>query len=109
MRSPPLLIGIAAAFVLATGVNTATPSPPELSGGQNTTQIAAADPADKDPADVPTPKVREFTFHYRFAVKGLQRSPDKERNTIRVWVPRPPSNAYQEVTALPATAPGTFS
>lgn len=53
--------------------------------------------------------VRRFTFHYRFRVKDLQRSPQPERNLVRVWVPRPESGPYQEVMPLAATAPADLS
>lgn len=54
-------------------------------------------------------KVRKFTFHYQFRVKGLKPSDDVKHNLVRVWLPCPASSDCQEILRLPATAPGKIS
>src|SRR5687768_15419368 len=54
-------------------------------------------------------KTREFTFHYRFRVKGLKATDDAKDRLVKVWLPCPPSTDCQEVKRLPATAPAEIS
>lgn len=77
----------------------------------NCVRIAAAadESARSQPAGVSAPKVREFTFHYRFQVKGLLQRPEPNRNVVRLWVPHPTSSECQTVTLLTAAAPDRFS
>lgn len=57
----------------------------------------------------PEPKVRKFTFHYKFKIIGLKAGTDAEKNMVRVWLPLPPANENQSVTRLEATAPAKLS
>ncbi len=54
-------------------------------------------------------KVRKFTFHYRFRVKGLKPSNEAKDNLVRVWLPCPSNSDCQEIARLAATAPGEIS
>jgi transglutaminase-like putative cysteine protease len=54
------------------------------------------------------PKVRKFTFHYRFRVKGLKPT-DDATDLVRVWLPRPSSSGCQEIIRLESTAPSEIS
>jgi transglutaminase-like putative cysteine protease len=47
-------------------------------------------------------------FHYRFRVKDLKSTDDKER-LVKVWLPCPSSSDYQEIKRHPATAPAEIS
>lgn len=55
------------------------------------------------------PKVREFTFHYRFRVKGLEPLKQEAATAVRVWVPCPSSSNEQEIVRRSATAPAEVS
>jgi transglutaminase-like putative cysteine protease len=55
------------------------------------------------------PKVREFTFHYRFRVKGLKAPKPEEEDAVRVWVPCPSNSKEQEIVRRSATAPAKVS
>jgi transglutaminase-like putative cysteine protease len=50
-------------------------------------------------------KVRRFIFQYRVRINGLKPTNNGTPILARVWMPCPPSNDYQKVTRLPATAP----
>lgn len=54
-------------------------------------------------------KAREFTFHYRFRVKGLKVTDDAKDRLVKVWLPSPPNSDCQEIKRLPATAPAQIS
>lgn len=53
-------------------------------------------------------KVRKFTFHYRFRVKGLNAA-DREGKLVKVWMPRASDSDGQKITMLPAIAPADVS
>jgi hypothetical protein len=67
----------------------------------------SAKPASGEAAAMP--KVRKFTFNYKFKLKGLKPSDKGEKNLVRVWLPVPPSNDIQSVTRLDATSPAKLS
>ncbi len=54
-------------------------------------------------------KVREFTFRYRFRVKGLKPAKNAEENAVRVWLPCPSSSKYQQVARRSPSAPAEIS
>jgi transglutaminase-like putative cysteine protease len=51
-------------------------------------------------------KLRKFTFEYRFLVKGLQPKENKSEKVVRIWMPCPPSDEFQQVSTLLIAAPG---
>lgn len=57
----------------------------------------------------PEPAVREFTFRYRFRVKGLKPAANKDENILRVWLPCPSSSEYQKATRRSASAPAEIT
>src|SRR4029079_10563223 len=51
-------------------------------------------------------KLRKFTFEYRFLVKGLQSKENASEKVVRIWMPCPPSDEFQQVSTLLISVPG---
>ena len=55
-------------------------------------------------------KVRKFTFHYRYKIKGLIPADNAvTADQVRVWMPCPSSSEFQQIKRMDAMAPATIS